>query len=237
MADRSLRFDLVARDKSFSKTLDAAGRKGQRLNRQFTRTLGDTGDRAGREFGVRVNKRLGAGLSASARVARVGAGAIGAGLAVAGLAQFATDSVQMAATFDRTMRQVAQVTRTPIGRIKELRKVALDMGATTSFSAREASDAMLALGKGGLTFAEQKAGALQATLTLAAAGNLELGAAADDVVQGLRAGQAGTVAAALAGAANASTSSVEDMGLSLSQTAAGARTAGLSIEETTGVLA
>src|SRR5215218_1805069 len=242
MAERSLRFDLIARDKSFSKTLDQMGRKGQSLNRKLERAFGDSGGRAGREFGLRLNKRLGAGLSASARVARVGAGAIGAGLAVAGLAKFATDSIQMATTFDKTMRQVASVTKVPMARIGELRKIALDMGAKTSFSARQAGEAMLELGKGGLTFAEQKAGGLSATLTLAAAGSLELGEAAGFVVQGLRAfglraSQGATVAAALAGAANASTASVEDMGLSLSQAGAMARNAGLSIQETTGVLA
>src|SRR5215218_3640722 len=242
MAERSLRFDLIARDKSFSKTLDQMGRKGQSLNRKLERAFGDSGGRAGQQYGMRFSQRLGSGLSASTRIARLSGAAIGTGLAVAGLGKFAADSVKLATTFDKTMRQVASVTKVPVARIGELRKIALDMGAKTSFSARQAGEAMLELGKGGLTFAEQKAGGLSATLTLAAAGSLELGEAAGFVVQGLkafglRADQAATVSAALAGAANASTASVDDMGLSLSQTAAGARNAGLSIQETTGVLA
>src|SRR5215218_3667818 len=242
MAERSLRFDLIARDKSFSKTLDQMGRKGQSLNRKLERAFGDSGGRAGQQYGMRFSQRLGSGLSASTRVARLSGAAIGTGLAVAGLGKFAIDSVKLATTFDKTMRQVAAVTKVQVSRIGELRKIALDMGAKTSFSARQAGEAMLELGKGGLTFAEQKAGGLSATLTLAAAGSLELGQAAGFVVQGLktfglRASQGATVAAALAGAANASTASVEDMGLSLSQAGAMARNAGLSIQETTGVLA
>jgi TP901 family phage tail tape measure protein len=242
MAERSLRFDLVARDKSFSKTLDQMGRKGQALNRRLERTMGDTGDRAGQQFGVRLNKRLGTGLSASARVARVGAGAIGGALVAAGLAQFAKDSVSMAATFDKTMRQTAAVAKIPQRQMGELRKVALDMGAKTSFSARQAGEAMLELGKGGISFAQMKAGALSASLTLAAAGSIELGDAAGYVVTGLktfglRADRAVDVTTALAGAANASVANVEDMGLALAQTGAAANRAGLTVQETTAVLA
>ena len=242
MPERGLRFDLIARDKNFSKTLDQMGRKGQSLNRRLERSMGDSGDRAGQQFGLRLNKRLGAGLSASTRVARLGAVAIGGALAAAGLAQFAKDSVSMAATFDKTMRQTAAVAKVPQRQMGELRKVALDMGAKTSFSARQAGEAMLELGKGGLSFAQMKAGALSSALTLAAAGGIELGDAATHVVQGLktfglRASQASDVTTALAGAANASVANVEDMGLALAQAGAAANRAGLTVQETTAVLA
>jgi TP901 family phage tail tape measure protein len=240
--ERSLRFDLMARDKTFGKVLDRAGRKGQWLNREFQRTLGGAGDQAGKQFGVRLHKRLGGGFSAAAGLARVGGAAIGAGLAAAGLVKFAKDSVSLAATFDKTMRQVAQVAKVPTKQIGQLRDTALDMGAKTSFSASQASEAMLALGKGGLSFAQMKAGGLQATLTLAAAGGLELGEAANVVIKslgqfGLEADKAGDAAAALAGGANASTASVEDLGEALAQVGPGARNAGLSLQETVGVLA
>jgi TP901 family phage tail tape measure protein len=208
MADRALRFDLLGRDKTLGRTLTQAEGKFKR-------------------FGGSALK-MGAAVS----------GAFGGVALIGGL----KSAVSAAATFDKTMRQVAAVTKVPISQMKDLRKVALDMGAKTSFSAKQASEAMLALGKGGLSFAQMKAGALSSTLTLAAAGGLELGDAAEFVVQGLktfglRADKAATVAAALAGAANASTASVEDMGLALSQTGAGARNAGLNIQETAGVLA
>jgi TP901 family phage tail tape measure protein len=240
--DRSLRFDLVGRDKSLGSTLRKGERDTARFGNNVSRHFDRAGHQAGTRFGLRLNKSLGGGMSASAGIVRKGAGLIGAGFAAAGIASFAKDAVDLAATFDKTMRQTAQVAKVPARQMAELRDVALDMGAKTSFSAKEAGNAMLALGKGGLTFAEMKAGALNSTLTLAAAGGLELGQSAEFVVQGLRtfglrADKAAAVAAALAGAANASTSSVEDMGLALSQTGAGARNAGLSIQETTGVLA
>jgi TP901 family phage tail tape measure protein len=242
MAERSLRFDLIGRDKSFSKTLDAAGRKGQKLNREFTRTLGGAGDTAGRQFGFRLNKRLGGGFSASTRIARNAAGAIGGAFVAAGIAKFGADSVKAAATFDKTMRQVATVAKLPARQIANLRDIALDMGAKTSFSASQASEAMLELAKGGLSVAEIKAGGLQHTLTLAAAGGLELGEAANLTIKslgqfGLKANRAADVAAALAGGANASTASVADLGEALSQVGPGARNAGLSLQETTAVLA
>jgi len=242
VAERSLRFDLVGRDKSFSRTLDQAGRKGERLNRQFQRVLGDAGDRGGTLFGARLNKRLGGGFSASAAIARKSAGLIAGAFAVAGVVQFAKDSVTAAATFDKTMRQVATVAKLPTSAIKDLRNVALDMGAKTSFSASQASEAMLELAKGGLTAAQIKGGALEQTLVLAAAGGIELGDAAGYVVKslntfGLRVDKATDVAAALAGGANASTASVEDLGMALSQVGPGAKTAGLDIQETVGVLA
>ena len=170
------------------------------------------------------------------------AGLLGAGLGTAAAIGGLESAVTAAADFDQTMRMVARVTETPTTAMKELRAVALDMGAKTSFSAKQASDAMLELGKGGMSFAQMKAGALQSTLTLAAAGGLELGDAATAVVTGLKAfglqaDHAADVAAALAGAANASVANVDDMGLALAQVGQSARSARLTIQQTAGALA
>jgi TP901 family phage tail tape measure protein len=171
----------------------------------------------------------------------VGAG-LAAGAAVVGLGGALAGSVDKASKFDQTMRSVGVTTGQSGEKMKGLTDLALKMGAQTSFSAQGASDAMLALAKGGMTAAQMKAGALHETLTLATAGGLDLGNAADYMVQGLnsfglKAEQANRVTTALAGGANASTASVESMGLALSQTAAQAHTAGLSIEDTTAALA
>jgi TP901 family phage tail tape measure protein len=241
MPDKGLRFDLLGRDKSLGRTLDKGGRDIDRFSRRSRDTLGRAGDDGGRRFGMRLNKSLGGGMTASAGIVRRGAGLIGAGFAAAGVAKFAKDAVGLATTFDKTMRQVATVSKLPASQIANLRDVALDMGAKTSFSAKQAGDAMLELAKGGLTAAEIKAGGLKATLTLAAAGGLELGEAANFVVKslgqfGLKVDKAADVAAALAGGANASTASVQDLGLALSQVGPGARNAGLSLQETVAVL-
>lgn len=147
-------------------------------------------------------------------------------------------STNLAAGFDKTMRQVAIATDGPSKALSDLAK---RMGAETAFSANEAADAMLELAKGGMTAAQIEGGALAATMKLAAAGNVDLAAASTFVsnsmaAYGLHAKDADKVTVALAGAANASSASVESLGLGLSQAAASARNAGLSLQETTGVL-
>jgi TP901 family phage tail tape measure protein len=240
--ERSLRTDLLGRDVSLGRTLKGGARDVDQFGRRTGRSFERAGAESGRRYGMRLSKSLGGGITASTGIVSRGARLMSGALAGIGVAAVAADSIKMAATFDKTMRQTAAVAKVPQRSIRELRDVALDMGAKTSFSARQAGEAMLALGKGGLTFAQMKAGALSSTMTLAAAGGIELGEAAEYVVKGLttfglKADKAATIAAALAGGANASTASVEDMGLALQQAGQGAHNAGLSIQETTAVLA
>ncbi len=176
-------------------------------------------------------------MSAAGGRMRMAVAAVGVG-AAAGL----VSAVSKAGEYDKTMRMVAATTRTSAAEMQEMSRLALKMGADTTFSASDASRAMLELAKGGLSAAQIRAGALQQTLTLAAAGGLDLGNASTYMVQGLttfglRANQAGEVAAALAGAANASTASVESMGQALSQVGPAAKLSGLTIQETTAALA
>ena len=215
MPSLALAFPITAVDKGASRTLDR---------------LGDKVDSTGKKL-QRLGGR-GAGV-ASKLTALAGVGGVGALIG---------SSVKLAASFETTMRQVAVATGAGEGALKSLNATALKMGADTTFSAQQAGDAMLELAKGGMSAAEIQGGSLASTLTLAAAGGLELGNAAGYVVQGLslfrsQGAKAADVAAALAGGANASTASVEDMGLALSQVGPGAATAGLSLQETTAVLA
>lgn len=177
---------------------------------------------------------------AAQKTARAGA-AMTAGLTVP-LVAFGAKSFQVFAGFDKTMRQVGVQTKQAGKGMKELTDLAMKLGAETSFSAKDAADAMLELAKGGLTAAQIKGGALAQTLTLAAAGSLELGDAAGYMANtlntfGLQAKDAARVSAALAGGANASTASVESLGMALSQVGPGARNAGLSLNDTVAVLA
>lgn len=147
-------------------------------------------------------------------------------------------ATNLAAGFDKTMRQVAIATGGPS---KALSDLAMQMGAETAFSAGEAADAMLELAKGGMTAAQIEGGALAATMKLASAGGVGLAEASTYVSNsmaafGLAAKDADSVTVALAGAANASSASVESLGMGLSQAAASAKNAGLSLQETTGVL-
>lgn len=184
-----------------------------------------------------VFRNVGRESTTSGRLIAAGIG--GAGLAVAA---FGASAAKAGMDFDATIRQVAAVAGVPKPQLKELSDLALKFGEDTKFSAGEAADAILELAKGGLTTADIKAGALKETLTLAAAGSIDLASAATAVSNGLnafglKAKDAGQVTAALAGAANASSASVDSLQQALAQVGAGARNAGLSVQETTGALA
>lgn len=158
------------------------------------------------------------------------------------ISAFAAVSFDAFATFDKTIRQVGVQTDQSGRSLDTLRQLALQMGKDTVYSAGQAADAMLALAKGGMSSAQIQAGGLQQTLTLAAAGGLDLSDAATIMSNtlntfGLSASDAGKVAAALAGGANASTASVESLGQALSQVGPGAKLAGLSMNETVAALA
>lgn len=180
---------------------------------------------------------LGEDRTASKAIRNV-AGALGA----IGIGAFIKDSVNLEANFSSTMAQVKASTDAPAAAMQKLSDLAIQLGNDTIFSANDAANAMLELAKSGLQPATIQAGALKATMTLAAAGGLELADAGHAVgnalnMFNLKGKQAGEVAAALAGAANASSADVSDLTLGLAQVGPGAAAAGLSIQEVTGVLA
>ena len=162
--------------------------------------------------------------------------------AVLGIAKLAKDSVQLEAAYSRTMRQIAAQTNAPKKQLAELDDLAMKLGADTVFSAQDAASAMLELAKGGLKPAQIEAGALKDSLTLASAGGLDLDIAANSVVNTmgafkLSAKETTTAVAALAGAANASSANVSDITQALAQAGTEAHAAGLSVQETTAILA
>lgn len=168
--------------------------------------------------------------------------AAGAATASVALGAIAKKAVSLEASFSKTMNKVQAASGTGAKGMKELQALAIKMGRDTVFSANEAADAMLELAKGGMKKATIQGGALQATLALAAAGELEMGEAANIAVKAmgafaLRGKQASQVSNALAGAANASSADVRDISIALSQAGLAAKAAGLSVQETTGALA
>lgn len=168
--------------------------------------------------------------------------AVGVGAGVLALGAFGKEAVSAGADFDSTLRQIGAVANVPKEQLGDLSELALKFGADTKFSAQEAADAILELAKGGLNTAQIEAGALEQTLTLAAAGGIDLASAAVAVSNGLNtfgleAEDAGQIAAALAGGANASSASVESLTQALAQVGPGATNAGLSVQETTAALA
>jgi TP901 family phage tail tape measure protein len=222
VSDRSVVVRLVADTSNYRRGLEQAAARTRELSRHVD-GLTSTAHR-----GLGSLSRAAGGM-----VALAGAGGLGA---------VVTSSVKAASEFETRMRQIAVATGAPASSIKGLNDLAIKMGRATVFSAQEAGDAMLELAKGGMNEAQIRAGALASTLTLASAGSLELGEAAAYVVQGLatfglQAKDSAKVAAALAGAANASTASVQSIGQALSAVGPGAKLAGLSLQQTTGILA
>ena len=150
-------------------------------------------------------------------------------------------SVSTANDFEDAMSQAAGAINMPMEQMGALRDLAMQTGKETIFSAQEAGQAITELAKGGLTEADIQAGALKATMDLAASSGMELGNAANVVVQamgafGLSANDSAQAANALAGAAAASSTDVEPLTQGLAQASAQAKNAGWSIQETTAVL-
>lgn len=196
---------------------------GSRLNRQLSGEVDSSGRSAGRRFG--------GVFAATAGIA----GAVGIGALIKG-------SVDLEAQFSKTMNVLQATTDASSAKMSKLSDLAMQMGADTVFSAKDAADAMLELARGGIAPAQIQAGALQGTLTLAAAGELQMGDAANIAVQAMGAfnlhgKDMNSIAAALAGGANASSASVHDMAEALSQAGTSAHAAGLTVQETTAALA
>lgn len=144
--------------------------------------------------------------------------------------------------FEKSMAQVGVALKIPASGMSELEDLATKMGAETVFSANDAAQAMLELAKSGMTPAQIQGGALATTLSLAAAGGIELADAATQTGSamntfGLEAEKAQKIADALAGAANASSANLSDLSLSLQQAGQQAVASGLSLNETVGALA
>lgn len=187
--------------------------------------------------GVKQGKKFGSGFTSGVKGMKTGALVVAA--SIGGLA---ASSVNLEKKFSQTMNMIGANTNTPKKGLAELQKLALDLGASTSFSANEAADAMLELSKSGLSPATIQSGALAGTLQLAAAGGTSLESAATIASNALntfnlKGKDMASISAALAGGANASTASVESLGQALSQVGPGAKNAGLDLNDTVGVLA
>jgi len=133
------------------------------------------------------------------------------------LAGVATMALKSAGDFESSMNVLQSVSGATAGDMQALTEQALRLGAETSFSAGEAADAMLELGKAGMG-TKDIMGAMPGVLSLAAAGNMEVGQAAEIAANaintfGLDATEAASVSNMLAAAANASSADVTDLAM------------------------
>jgi TP901 family phage tail tape measure protein len=179
-----------------------------------------------------VNKAIGVTAAAMRGLATGGAIAVGAGLAY---------GVKASAGFEQSMANVQARLLTTKGNMKLLEGQALDLGARTQFSARQASDAMGEFAAAGFN-TRQIMGLMPGTLNLAAASGEDLASTAE--LQGammrqfgLHASDAGHVADVLTTAVNKSAIGMDDLGLTMKYVGPVAGRFGQSIEDIGGAAA
>lgn len=163
------------------------------------------------------------------------------GMATAVAATFAA-SVTVAANFEQKMKDVEAVSGATGEEMRQLGDLAKEMGQKTAFSASESAMAIEELVKAGLSVEQIINGGLEGALNLAIAGNLQLAEAAEISSTALNAFKddglsVSDAANILAGSANASATSVQEMKFGLAQVSAVAAGAGLSFQDTAIALA
>jgi TP901 family phage tail tape measure protein len=217
---------------------DASG-FGADLSDQTTPELAASGKASGEAYAGGVQK---SGIASKlGKVAKVAGVALG-GAAIYGAVAFTKNAVGLEQAFGKTMNMFQANSGATGKQMRQMSALALQMGKDTVFSASDAADAMLELAKNGMTPATIQAGALKQALTLAAAGGVGMEEAATVMGNalnafGLKGKQAVQVSAALAGAANASSASIQSLSYGLQSAATSAHGVGFSIQETTGILA
>jgi TP901 family phage tail tape measure protein len=169
---------------------------------------------------------------------------LGKGAVVAGGAMLLGFGKAAAASmsFEKAMSGVAAATMGTTAEMRQLSEAALKAGADTVFSATEAAAGQTALAKAGVSTANILGGALTGALDLAAAGELDVGRAAEIAATSMtQFGLAGKdvphIADVLAAAAGKAQGSVQDMSLALGYVGPVAAQMSVSLEETAGTIA
>lgn len=191
----------------------------QRLQRSM-----DRADRAGRVFTGTMAK---VGVAGGVAAVAVGAGA--ANVARAG------------AEFEQAITNVGAVSLKSRDQIADLEAKALDLGATTKFTATEVANGMELMAKAGFENADILSG-IGGVLDAAAADGGELAETASTVSNvlkgmGLEASQAGRVADVLALASSRTNSSINTLGESMRNVSSTARQFGVQLEDSVAVVA
>lgn len=147
-------------------------------------------------------------------------------------------AIKSSMEFEKVVSGIGAVTGATASQLDQVRAKALQLGKDTKFSAGEAATAIEELAKAGLTLPDIMNGAADATVALAAAGEIDLPQAATIASNAmnmfqLQAEQLPHIADLLAGAANASAVDVSQLGQSLQQVGAVANVVGFSIDDVT----
>lgn len=186
-----------------------------------------------------------ANLSGSMDKTGKSAGAMSAGMKQATVATaaltmaaiaFLKQTVDMSAEFETTMAKVGAISQASFVEFMDLRKQAIDLGASTVFSASQAGDAQAFLAMAGFEVKEIME-SLPGVLSLAAAGQMELGRTADiasNILTGFRlsASETGRVVDVMAAAMTKSNTNIEQLGYAMKYAAPIAAATGVDFETT-----
>lgn len=146
------------------------------------------------------------------------------------------DTMKTYTDFEQGLSNVKAITDATDTDMLKLKETALDLGASTAWSASNVTQAEELLGQAGYTTQENIA-ALPGLLSLASAGDLDLAAATDIAVSSMKsfnldASKASHVADVLSLSANATNSDVTDLGEAMKYIAPVAQSLGISLEDT-----
>ena len=152
------------------------------------------------------------------------------------LAGVATAAIKVGSDFEAQMSRVQAISGATGDELESLKNQAIQLGADTAFSAKEAAEGMENLAAAGFTTSEIM-DAMPGMLNLAAAAGEDLATSSDIAAStlrgfGLEASDAAHVADVLAENANRTNSSVAETGEAMKYVAPLARAAGISMEET-----
>lgn len=231
MADRRVKVIFSAEIQNFKAGMAEAAAATQKV-KKAAEDAAKTTDENGKKLSDSAKRNVESWNTAGAAAAGFGAATL-AGVGVA---------VKSFADFDKQMSSVQAATHATGGEMSQLRDLAVTLGADTSFSAREAAQGIEELAKAGVSTKDIMGGGLAGALSLAAAGELEVGEAAETAASAmtqfkLTGEDIPHIADLLAAGAGKAQGSVQDMGAALNQAGLIASQTGLSIEETTGGLA
>lgn len=160
--------------------------------------------------------------------------------AASALKGIAVDVVNLGREFQATMSEVQAISGASAEELEILESTAREFGATTTFSAKEAGDALKYMALAGWDVS-QSTSALGGVLDLAAASGMELGMASDMVTDylsafSMKAEEAGYFADLLAKAQSSSNTSAMQLGEAYKNCAANFNAAGQDIETVTSIL-
>ena len=166
---------------------------------------------------------------------------IASGIAFAGMARAISGAVATFAKFETKLVKTAAIIGTSGGEMGELENRARSLARTTQFSATEVAGAMQFLAQAGAGF-EGTMAAIEPTLTLAAAGMIDVARAADITTNVMAAFGLETDQLAMAGdimisAATGANTSLEQLGEAFKFVGPVAESVGHSLEETTAAMA